>query len=314
MAAALLLAGFGVRLALNSYFDSLTQPLTVRAQVPQGAELAAIIQQGRRYNSYTITTPLTLIIENPPRSTETNYVEGPQVNWKVESLQYHRKSDNAWIDVPRPPGSERNKQDPRLYFYQTRSPREEKAGNQYQLELPYDVGFYGDTEWRGRIQAQVEYIADITEPKRFWQGTTTFDVQGGTNQTIIRPAETPTPTATPETRSLILKIQWTRQDKRGWQDVPKPGQKGYPITVTPYQVIGFRVIKRFPKVPWPNVPKFLPYWTAEYAEGKPTEFMGDDVYIQWPLVSGTKEHRIVAHAGNSVSAEIKVVPESADLP
>ncbi|HEY0075836.1 MAG TPA: hypothetical protein VGB77_17170 [Abditibacteriaceae bacterium] len=117
-------------------------------------------------------------------------------------------------------------------------------------------------------------------------------------------------------KKYVAKLQWSTDDDH-WQDVPRKGQKGYPLTIPSDLTVGFRAIKLRPQEPWPD-------WTSDESDFDdplawsgaivPSSGMGgSETWLaaseQNAVSLDDKDLKtIVFTCGNTIKSEVLVVP------
>ncbi len=178
---------------------------------------------------------------------------------------------------------------------------------QVEPRFPLPKGRGVSSHYQFWVRATVVYFDETQKRER--KGSCEFCIfyQQTPPSLISKPTPTPIP-AIHFPSKLIAKMQYDTQDGKGWRDAPQPGSSNYPLKFQKSSVIGFRVIKRYPKLPWPDTPEMLPRWNVQRRKNK-EEYLGDAIYVQMEEVSKTPQQwvRVTGVAGNEISTAVQVI-------
>ena len=257
------------------------------------------------------------VVDNMKELAGKRPIEGGQTQWELLEIANRSSSKKPWTIRPTPPGAK-----------PLPMPLHES------MTLPYSsihhiANHAGN--WRITLRATRRYYDGDT--KEEWVGsanyvfTRTFKED---EEAAMRQARgLPMPTATPPPgvhpfnpkKDYVAWIQWSPQSGP-WRDVPKKGQKGFPLTIDGEEVTGFRAVKKNPREPWPDWfgthgEKFteILYWGGDIAPS--TGLSGEEVWIQ-PAEQNAisvdeKDLKTLSFTcGNTVTCEIRITQDESE--
>lgn len=295
-------------------------PLTITEEGIARQQLHTISMRGSVLGKLDVKDNMKKLAQNRP-------IEGGLTKWELVEVASRLSPDQAWIAKPQPANA---KPLPILIGESSSLPY-------YQFHSLADH----DGEWKFIVRASREYYDADT--KEEWNGAVSYTLirpykEDKKANAIARklakenawrearglPLATPTPFPPPpgarvldKSKAYVARIQWSPQGGP-WRDIPKQGQKGFPLKIAADEVTGFRGTKKNPKEPWPD-------WSADMWDG-PGKILIWDGHITpkgglngeevWIMPS--EQHAISADAtdlktvslscGNKVTCQIQVTP------